>query len=609
MADRILSFRSSEYSGYHNFPRPGTITLTGGSTTVTGSETNFRDDDAGPCMTDGTVKGGAFIWWQYTGYNDGLTHFGAPAYDNGSSSYIASCTSDTQLTLRNQYPSNSSINASMEYPRCDSAPAACVGLTWGFGSDGTATSYNGYSAAWQYGEKPANYYDNIVALYKLYYTTGLTYYRTQARLFCDDWWKNPDIDRGQQLDYDYRWGLNAMPRRSWSFTGLELCALEQSDSAMFSSFRTHSYKLWKYYIDTLFAANAPVANFQESFDLRDMAYMQKYTADCVIIETDATAKTGCVNALASADDSWIASQGLHGAFYAWWGDGGSQFTGHGANTNGTTTITLNSGDTCPSGTYWFVFWSGDPTTRPAFGTEDQTYYTGTCNGTGTITLTTAYTGSNSSNKGWIRSKSTSGGDGYPLVGWGVDNFYNGLLLLAFEQSAIAMDGIDNTSRDKYRTLANDIAAFIRDYEYDSTLTGINVFYSPLCVVGNNSLCNQRNDGDTGANLLAAEGIGGMAMNAIRTGDVTIKNLALLFEDQNFCKASTNCTGSVSSSYQVEINDGGSYVSGTPPTGTNAKYYGTFYGMPNNSAVQALVGTSLSTAISGSLPISGPTVVR
>lgn len=618
LADRHITLREGVYKGYHNYPQSGTITITGGSDEIVGTGTNFRDDLDGVCTSAGTVKGGVFVWWKYMGRTDERVHYGkSPAVGTYPNTYVLECVDDTHLRLVTPYPADSAINAKMEYLHCD---AGCSGLEWGFGADGDQNAANGYAGVWLYSGKPANYYDNVEALRRLFYGNGLDVYGEAARSYCDAWWINPEMDRGQALELNYKWGGGPWPGRSLSLRGMYLCAIETDDDDMKAEFRKFVYPYLDFYLSTILV-NKPLppaieSSFGDATDPRDLFYRMAATADCVIAEEDAEAKAGCVATLAAAADAWIANQGPHGAFYTWWERSSSAATGHAITlTNGSTTAAMNGGDVCPktattnvNASRWFVTWPGDHTVRPDMGDEDPHYLTGTCNGTSTVTLSAPWPGE-TGNRGWAYSNANIPGseEGFQVVGWGTDNFFEGIAGSAFEQCAAALDGIDNTTRDKCRALADDTAAFIRDYAHDPAQTGINTFYSPLCEEGNDLLCTNRNDGDTGANNFAAETIGGLVMNALRTGDATIRELALKFMDWNYCKPDTGCAGVESDSYQVEINDNGWDASGDPPIRSSPKVFGTYFGFPNNASAQALIAAPVQPAhiiISGAPVTSG-----
>jgi hypothetical protein len=74
-------------------------------------------------------------------------------------------------------------------------------------------------------------------------------------------------------------------------------------------------------------------------------------------------------------------------------------------------------------------------------------------------------------------------------------------------------------------------------------------------------------------------------------------------DENFCKASTGCAGTVSSTYQSLIDNGGYYVTGTPlNNGNAAKHVGVLYGITGTTMAEAL--TSLTPSSNGGRKLGG-----
>jgi hypothetical protein len=136
-----------------------------------------------------------------------------------SLNYLMSVQDDTHLSLSSMYicPLNSSRN--MQYSLPD---AGELGIYW---------NYIG---------QPSNsidYYDNVLALYRVYYRTGIDTYLNQARQLADNWWKfgadhgydiaapraigllgmiaraldgRPDMWAGIDYYLNYPWGANQM---------------------------------------------------------------------------------------------------------------------------------------------------------------------------------------------------------------------------------------------------------------------------------------------------------------------------------------------------------------------------------------------------------------
>jgi hypothetical protein len=85
--------------------------------------------------------------------------------------YLASVQDDTHLTVANYYVAPLSKSQNIQYSLPD---AGELGVYWNYVS------------------QPSNsldYYDNVLALYRVYYRTGIDTYLDQARTLADNWWK------------------------------------------------------------------------------------------------------------------------------------------------------------------------------------------------------------------------------------------------------------------------------------------------------------------------------------------------------------------------------------------------------------------------------------
>jgi len=580
-----------QYYGYWKTVQTGTITITGSSATVTGSGTDFQNTTTGPCDTgSSTPEGGAFLWWL-----------------DGSGNYtkrgISVCGSDTSITISQAYPSNATAGA---LAHCDTP---CAGLTYGFGWDGDGSA-QGWSSVYAFGNSPANYYDNVVALYVYYFRSGLGDYQTAARSMADDWWASPEIDRGYGCDISAAWS-NCVPRRSLSITGIIIRALD-GNSGMFTGLRAAIWPRCTFYVERN-TINGEID------DIRDQAYMQACLADGAIAETDAGEATAIqVTLAAAAVPQWQDFQQANGGFVAWYSTGGS--IGNAttvAATNGSATVTV-SGGTCPTSTgqtdniWYFWSWPSTPGTRPASpGTSgDSTYYNITCNGTSTITLDRVYEGTTGSGKGWSY--------GQPFTGWGCQAYMCGLLGIAFEQSAIALDGYSgNTARDVYRSMADELAVWQQDYAYDVTNTGLYSGVFSICghpVSSTDKMCGtvgQSTDPDR--RWLSTETIRAVGMSYVRTQTASLKTYADLLLTQLACKASTNCGFSSTADFIASLDSGGFYVNYTTTSGAypgaQAKFTGQGFGFANSPSWNALRLDVVSTPVFSNGSVTGPGTVR
>lgn len=161
----------------------GTISVTNGNATVTGSGTAFQ--------TLFACNGTDYLVVKYTETISGIVG-GYRTFN------VASCASQTSLTLAEPY--SLSTASGLNYAR---------------------ETVNQF-VRWTNQGDNINYYDNVLAHYVLWVRTGNTLYRDRARALADDWIENP------HLDYFRAGGtlaMNASPRMR-ALAGLVLRALD-----------------------------------------------------------------------------------------------------------------------------------------------------------------------------------------------------------------------------------------------------------------------------------------------------------------------------------------------------------------------------------------------
>lgn len=193
----------------------GTVTTLSGSATVTGAGTNFMVDF---CQGGATPATNAQI---VTYSSDG----GKIASD------VNSCQSATQLTL--QGAAQVSLSA-VPYAKMEGA----VPVNWGWAWNGIGGATN------------ANYYDNVLAHYNLYYRTGLTKYRDYARKLAARWLDSPWFG---QSPYPRMWALNGLILNTWEQGNLaqwaqlepilDRAASHQSTPGTVSDIREEGYEI------------------------------------------------------------------------------------------------------------------------------------------------------------------------------------------------------------------------------------------------------------------------------------------------------------------------------------------------------------------------------
>ncbi len=147
---------------------PGTITVnpTQHNPTITGSGTHFTTDCAGLSYAPNapSCNGAlAWLWWNAEG-----------GTGNGRYVVYLSVTDNTHATVSNMYNYGAPAPyAGMHYSIANPAE---VQIPFSNAQNGAGGSYS-----W-------DYYDNVIAFYRLYYRTGITAYLTYARQLADDWW-------------------------------------------------------------------------------------------------------------------------------------------------------------------------------------------------------------------------------------------------------------------------------------------------------------------------------------------------------------------------------------------------------------------------------------
>jgi hypothetical protein len=117
---------------------------------------------------------------------------------------VASCDSQTQITLKTPYYATSHV----------------------LSGSGLAYSYMDLDtiSVWGFSNNPFNYYDGAMAAYSLYYRTGLTRYLTLARRIADEWFQYPMLSAGATYS-DYTGTFNTQStgqKRNMALVGLTM---------------------------------------------------------------------------------------------------------------------------------------------------------------------------------------------------------------------------------------------------------------------------------------------------------------------------------------------------------------------------------------------------
>jgi hypothetical protein len=528
---------------YWDVPGTGTVTVTTGSTEVSGAGTAFTTTFCqGPGSVTTPKSGATIIVWYPTTY-------GGQQTTGRQIVPISSCTDDTHMTLTKP---------------------------WGEVSDGSGLNYlygnDNVWGMWIYGPAPQNYYDNVMGFYSLYYRTGIDDYLTAARRLADLWWRIPNTDRGRMLGDN---SLNAeytFPPRSQSTTGLVLRALDGKPE-MWAGLHK-AWDRWMWYLDI------PDASWGV-WDLREMGYHLTFVSLCGLFDPDETYRNTCRAAvsrsfervwtpLRASDGGW---EGLMSTADAW--------------TPASTTATLEKGSTLVTGngTSWssaqFVngalIWFTANSAKPRSNADgDPVTYSATWMDGTHLTLDRLYEGENGLH-GWVL-----GYKAYPeaAVGFGQSPFSMGLLSTAFDfaQKAIADSDPGNSAlAGAYRTSAVD---WVRNYGYWPAKKGMYYFAQYAnCqhpIGDSNAQCTAGNN-ESQSRTLSAETIRGIGAAYLNSRDEGLKVFGDSLYSAMFSKPGTG--GPAADGYYVsDLEDGrGWYMIGTPPAGQSPKWFGQFFG--------------------------------
>ena len=248
----------------------GTISCTGGgvSATCTGSGTQFQTDfcNGGTSPANGSNTGIVIYYPSSLAISGtGYAHYS-----------IAGCPSQTTLTLGYTWYHTTSNLVNAQYN------ADPTGANW---------------ANWAFSNIPANYYDNVLAYYQLWYRTGLSTYLNAAHTLASRWFSGPFWDSGMSFNVAQVSGccIVAGPGRGISPAGVVLWGLE-SGTNIWPGIRY----LWSYEEGLV---NPNISGGQIG-DIRDAAYIRSIPSLCVLY--DPSPPSGCATGITNAVENWWA---------------------------------------------------------------------------------------------------------------------------------------------------------------------------------------------------------------------------------------------------------------------------------------------------------------
>ncbi len=534
----------------------GTVTVTSGSSAVTGTNTHFLST---LCSASGVPQHAIVIW-----YNDG----------NGSETgrslqAISSCASDTSLTLSGNWTSLIGSRSGLSY--------------------GDNSQYG----TWAYNAAPANYYDNVAAFYALYYRSGIIDYLNAARKLADRFWECPEIDRGNSWLVDPINGSvigPIFPNRSMSMLGLVLRALDGRPE-MFAGLE----HIWRYQLTYEFGTYSEEAEYVPAlYDVREVAYELAELSYCALYDTSSMKGTcqaklstiipGYFAATKAADGGW---PDLHADYYSW------------TATRTTASVTHGSTAVVGSGTSWdcskfpasglmAAMWFLNSSSRPNSNADgDPVSYTPTCTDGQHLTLDRPYAGTTGTH-GWVIS---SPSNDTPFIGYGSYVYMQGLLAMAFDYAAKALAISDPTNSALARSYNLSSANWIKTYGYESSQKAI--YYGAQYVncqapiqEGPYSPCTAGWTGDL-ARSINSEPIRGLMAAYAYSKDPSLGTFIDVLYNAMWAKPTTCPAGSTvcvpDGIYMDQFEPGGTDISGTPPLGAAPKWFGQEWGVSSLSS--------------------------
>ena len=566
------------YSSYWDTPGTGTVTVTPNSTTVTGFGTSFTttfcQGPANPTQPKSVNGDGvSIIVWYPT----------SVAGQTGRRSLgVASCQSDTSLTIWNPWGTDVSGGSNLNYTYSDDNVAG----NWIFNPD------------------PANFYDNVAAFYTLYYRSGLDDYLTAARTLADRFWLSPIIDRGASC------GPNAPSTctfpRNLSLLGLTLRALD-GRSDMWPGL----HLVWDKFMSYDLALADPIQG--QISDLREEAYQLSFISYCALVDTDPNYRAKCKASISQAfaniwtpfrfpDGSWptLYYGGMGGSpGYSSW-DTGSTVT----LTNGSTTVIGNGTSwgagyfpsSCVQGSggcaMWFTNTPGRPTNNAG---GDNTFYTPTFVDATHLTLDRPYQGA-SGTHGWALSGPLVAG----LLGWGVQPYMLGIAGTAFDYAARAIADTDPTTSALAHSYTVSAANWLKTNGYwpdeKGLYYGAGFVNCQAPISDSNAVCTAGNT-QSAARTLSSEVMRAVGTAYAYSGDSSLQLFGDTLYSAMYSKPGTG--GPNPDGYYVSDWDDvwGWYMYGAPPAGKAPKYFGMFFGFGDNSTWPAYRLGSASTVVS------------
>ena len=567
-----------------NSQGPGSIAVANKSTIVTGTGTSFTSTFCqGPGNPTAPKPAGAFIsvWYPLPAVREGSGRRLIP---------VASCQSDTQLTLAKAWNAQGYLSA---------------GTGWNYAFvDGNLLN------TWYSNVAPANFYDVVAALYSLYYRSGIDDYLNAARLFADAFWQFRH-DSGR--NYFYGEGYNTFPRNH-ALLGMFLRALDGRPDMWSGLEMMANYQITYYHSQFQAYGNWS----QLPGDPRENGYALMEEAFCALVDPNASAAAACRAGIREfMTRGWTPSRFSDGNWYSlYWGGGGGgpgwqTYAGWPSGTaialtNGSSTGTcVNLTGTCnwtpnlfTNGTIPQVWWFLNSTTAaPKSNAEGDpvVYYPSFVDATH-VTLKDI-------NGKEIGYQGVTGTHGYMIgtisvqVGYGVQPYMMGILATAFDfvAKAMACNGAAASGNcdDKVTADAHafnvQIANYLQTAGYWPATKGM---YYSAGFVNCTPPVSDSNAGCTGGNnaaqarVLSAEALRGVMTAYAFSQDPKLRAFGDTLYNAMWARPGFSVPDGLASDgqYISDYDDGyGYFMYGTPPNGQAHKYFGMGWGIGAGSA--------------------------
>jgi hypothetical protein len=547
---------------YKDFQR-GTISVTGGSATVTGSDTALARLF---CPTDGiTPHPASFIAWRYTG-TDGNAHYTMKG--------VKACSSETSISLTGAYPFNP--GAGLVLPNC----SPCSGLSFAAAWDGDL-----YFA--RFGSAPENYYDNAEALKILFVRSGKMTYQAAYRTIVDQHWESPEFDQGTMYAVGNNW--NSESRRGEPRTyALDGVFIRADDGK--PNYWTGLRMMRDYMMTTDFMQPHTFMS-----DLRDVGYIIRFLAIGCDGDPILTEQTRWCSDLKTAYTNAVVSTQRDGAeTFGAWSNGKASFDGNGG------TVSVSGTSVTVSGRTWT---SGDFKTDPVLMIFDGPTMQPSSNGLGAYGCTfvdsthcriSGWSAGNVSGKGFALPDPT-----YGPVGITVQPFFMAIMAIGCETAAAVPAFLSDAKYQQgFRACSDAAVSWLMKYGYYAAEKGNYYFISANCQPGNaKPICTSATNTNQ-TRMYAIETPYAVGLNYRRTKNASLKAFADNLMDAMWVPRSCNANPQYLADFDSSCGGFGFNLQVVPgQTGPgNPKFYGQMDGTGNTSAWFALrISTSVGMA--------------